>query len=192
MAAANSNRPPVAGRSPNGTPLYECRCASCGAIRLADYRKLGKLCHPCAMRGNITHGLSKHPLYKLLKNVEARCYSASASHYEYYGGRGITVCDEWRTDPAAFVAWAEAHGYAPGLEIDRVDTDGPYSPSNCQFIAHAPNSRKRRNARCDEATARKIKESLAQGMTPAAAAALHGVPKMVAWHISKGNTWRGV
>lgn len=193
MAAANSNRPPVAGRSPNGTPLYECKCPSCGIVRLADYRKLGKRCLSCTLKErNTTHGLSRHPAYRLLKNMQARCEYPSASHYEYYGGRGIAVCDEWRNNPAEFVAWAEANGYAPGLEIDRKDADGPYAPWNCQFIAHAPNSRKRRNARCDEKTARAIKDKLAEGAHYKEVARLFGVPPMVVWHISKGRTWTDV
>lgn len=49
-----------------------------------------------------THGLSGHPLYKLLNNMIARCTYPSATHYAYYGGRGIAVCDEWRTNPAAW------------------------------------------------------------------------------------------
>ena len=193
MAAANSIRPPVAGRSPNGTPLYQCVCASCGAVRLADYRKLEKLCLACVPKNrNTSHGLSSHPIYKLLKSMEARCYYPSASSYEYYGGRGVIVCDEWRNDPAAFVSWAEANGYAAGMEIDRRDTNGPYAPWNCQFIPHAPNSRKRRNARCDEAQARAVKLALSAGKTVKVAAKEVGVPYMSAWHISKGNTWRDV
>lgn len=191
MADANSTRPPVAGRSSNGTPLYECICSSCGGVRLADYRKLGKRCHPCAMRErNTTHGLSSHPLYKLLKNIEVRCYYPSATNYEYYGGRGISVCDEWRNDPATFVKWTEGNGYSPGLEVDRIDNDGPYAPWNCRFVSHVANSQLRGNAKCDTQRARQVKNALASGSSVKAAAKAVGVPYMVAWHISKGHSWR--
>jgi hypothetical protein len=191
MADANSNRPPVAGRSSNGTPLYECKCPSCGVVRIADSRRLGKRCLSCTLKErNTTHGLSNHPAYKLLKSMEVRCNYPSASNYEYYGGRGIKVCQEWSENPASFVAWAEANGFAPGLEIDRIDTDGPYAPWNCQFIRHAPNSQKRRNAKCNAEIARAIKGYLAQGIHYKEAALLAGVPPMVAWHIGKGRTWR--
>lgn len=191
MAAANSNRPPVAARSSNGTPLYEVVCPSCGSTRLGDARRLGKRCLACSLKErNTTHGLSAHPLYKLIKSVQARCDYPSASNYKYYGGRGITICDEWRREPQSFIAWAESNGYSPGLELDRKDVNGPYSPENCRFIAHATNSRLRRNARCTEDVAARIKKALANGMTPKEAAELCGVPHMVAWHISKGNTWR--
>jgi hypothetical protein len=190
MAAAHFIQPDA--RSSNGTPLYHNTCPDCGATRLSDKRRLGKPCMPCANKRRATHGLCGNPLFKLLNNVRARCEHPSASHYEYYGARGIAVCDEWKNDPAAFVAWAEANGYAPGLELDRKEVNGPYAPWNCQFIPHAPNSRKRRNMRCDEAQAALVKKALAEGASVKAAAAAAGVPYMSAWHISKGNTWREI
>lgn len=189
MADANSIRVPDA-RSPNGTPLFKRTCHDCGIVTLSDKRRLDKPCIACANKRRSTHGLVRHPLYKLLKNMEARCNYPSASNYEHYGARGIRVCDEWAKDPAAFVAWATANGYRPGLEIDRRDVNGPYAPWNCQFISHQDNSRTRRNAKCDLPRARSVKAALAAGATVTEAAASAGVPKMVAWHISKGNTWK--
>jgi hypothetical protein len=122
--------------------------------------------------------------------MEARCRYKSASGYKYYGGRGIRVCDEWLKDPASFVSWAVENGYRSGLEIDRKDVNGPYAPWNCRFISHVDNSRVRRNAKCDVERARVIKTALARGMPVPDAARAAGVPRMVAWHISKGNTWK--
>lgn len=144
----------------------------------------------CSNKARATHGLSRHPLYRLLKNACARCEIPSSSNFAYYGGRGITVCDEWRSDPAAFVRWAIENGYAPGLELDRRDVDGPYAPWNCRFVPHVENSQARRNARCDINRARLVKAALAAGETVGAAAATAGVPQMVAYHISRGSTWR--
>lgn len=176
-------------RSPNGTPLFECVCPDCGKVRIQDKRKIGKPCLPCANRRRSTHGLCGHPLYGLLHNMIVRCKYPSATNYRYYGGRGIKVCDEWTKDPAAFVKWAKDNGYAPGLEIDRIDVDGPYAPWNCRFIPHVRNSQLRRNKRCSLAIASSIKAKLKEGLPIRVISEAIGVPYMVVWHISKGNTW---
>ena len=179
-----------ASKSANGTPLYENPCPDCGKSRLSDRRRVGKPCAPCSNRRRATHGLVGHPLYKKLQGMRARCEYPSATNYSYYGGRGIRVCEEWVSDPAAFVAWAKANGYREGLEIDRIDADGPYAAWNCRFVPHAKNSRRRRNAVCDEPRASRVRRALVGGSSVAEAASTAGVPYMVAWHISKGNTWR--
>ena len=189
MADSNSIPAPV-GRSKNGTPLYECVCPDCGTVRLNDKRKIGSRCHPCAGRLRATHGMTGSPLFKLLMGIRVRCEQPSATNFKYYGGRGIKVCDEWRQDPRAFAEWALANGYAEGLELDRIDVNGPYAPWNCRFVDHKTNSRTRRNARCDMQTAAKIKAMLADGVHYKAVAAAVDVPPMVAWHIAKGNTWK--
>lgn len=181
---------PVAGRSSNGTPLFECACPECGKIRILDKRKLGKPCAACASKSRRTHGLSAHPLYRLLKNLQVRCNYPSASHFKYYGGKGVTVCDEWTSDPAAFVRWAIENGYQRGLELDRIDANGPYAPWNCRFLSHVDNSRRRSNARCTAELAATIKLRLSEGLRVKDISATLGVPYMTVWHISKGNTWQ--
>jgi hypothetical protein len=182
--------PPVVARSSNHTALFECVCPDCGKVRIQDRRKLGKPCPACSAVRRRTHGLCKDPLYKLLKNLQVRCNYPSASNYEYYGAKGVKVCDEWANDPAAFVKWARENGYRPGLEIDRIDVNGPYAPANCRFLSHAENSRRRSNSRCDAETAATIKQMLAGGARIQEVASATGVPYMSVWHISKGNTWR--
>lgn len=189
MADANSIPAPVS-RSSNGTPLYLCVCPDCGKERLNDKRKIGSRCHPCAGKLRKTHGMCGTPLFKLLMNVRVRCEQPSATHYSYYGGRGIYVCKEWVEDPRVFAAWAEQNGYAKGLELDRIDVDGPYAPWNCRFIDHKTNSRLRRATKCNLEKASKIKALLSAGVHYKAAAQLAGVPPMVAWHIAHGNTWK--
>ena len=158
--------------------------------RLQDRRKWGKPCMACANKRRATHGLSGHPLYRLLKGMEARCKNQSHEHYRYYGGKGIRVCEQWEQDPEAFAAWALANGYAKGLEIDRIDPDGDYCPENCRFVSHEVNSQNRTNGRCDKARAAIVHRELAAGASVRDAANSAGVPYMSAWHIAKGNTWR--
>lgn len=84
--------------------------------------------------------------------MRMRCLNKNSSVYPYYGGRGISICDEW-SDFAVFRQWALDHGYRDDLTIDRLDVDGNYEPSNCiwadaqaqsenrRFVSRAPNGR---------------------------------------------------
>lgn len=87
-----------------------------------------------------SHGYHGTKIYKLWATMVARCGSKSSTNYKYYGGRGITVCEDWRNNPKSFIEWALSNGYEEGLEIDRIDNSKGYEPSNCQFITHAENS----------------------------------------------------
>jgi len=79
-------------------------------------------------------------LYKLWDAIKDRCYRHGNCRYYRYGGRGITVCPGWKKNSRAFVEWAKAHGYKEGLQIDRINNDGDYSPANCRFVTHRENN----------------------------------------------------
>lgn len=73
-----------------------------------------------------------------------RCYRPKCHGYKNYGGRGITVCDQWRHSYSQF---QKDMGLRPdGMEIDRIDVNGHYEPSNCRWISRAMNARTRRSA----------------------------------------------
>lgn len=80
-----------------------------------------------------------------------RCYNEKAKDYKYYGGRGITVCKEWRQDPTEFIRWCEEESNwfeGCGLTLDKVDNDKGYSPDNCRFttkIIQTQNQRTRKD-----------------------------------------------
>ena len=87
---------------------------------------------------NYKHGLCKHPFYKTWDGMITRCYNARSIGYENYGGRGITVCEEWKSSPENFINWIERYieqnGEIPsGYTLDRKDTNNSYCPENCCF-----------------------------------------------------------
>lgn len=79
-----------------------------------------------------THGLSKHPIYSVWHNMNVRCNYKGFPAYKYYGGRGIKICQEWE-NVLVFYEWAINNGYREGLTIDRINTNGNYTPDNCRF-----------------------------------------------------------
>lgn len=78
--------------------------------------------------------------------MKERCLSPGSHAYALYGGRGITVCDEWRNSFDAFRDWALTHGYSEDLSIDRIDVDGDYCPENCRWADAITQSN---NTRCN-------------------------------------------
>jgi len=91
----------------------------------------------------MTEGGSGTRIHRIWKGMKGRCQTPSASGFAYYGGRGIKVCKEWQTF-LGFLDWALATGYADDLEIDRIDADLDYSPTNCRWVSPDINRDRRR------------------------------------------------
>lgn len=80
--------------------------------------------------------------YTVWQNMKARCYNPRSPSWQYYGGRGIQVCDRWRNSFANFVT---DMGEKPdGRSLDRIDNDGNYEPGNCRWATPAEQVRNRR------------------------------------------------
>ena len=79
------------------------------------------------------HHLQNTRIYRIWCGMKRRCYNKHNEHFDRYGGRGIIVCDEWKTDFMNFYDWAMSNGYDDKLSIDRINNEGNYEPSNCRW-----------------------------------------------------------
>lgn len=79
------------------------------------------------------HGKTNTRLYRIWGAMRSRCYNPNTANYHNYGGRGITVCEEWRKDFQSFYTWSMEHGYKSDLSIDRIDNEQGYGPDNCKW-----------------------------------------------------------
>ena len=109
---------------------------SCGCLRLEINKTLKR---------NKKHGLSNTRLHKTWRGILDRITNPKNKQYSYYGGRGISICDEWKNDFKAFYDWAMSNGYADNLTIDRIDNNGNYEPSNCRWATYKIQNRNKNN-----------------------------------------------
>lgn len=104
-----------------------------------------KSCGCSTYDSHVKHGDCKNGkvtrVYTIWKGMKKRCYNKNEKKYKHYGGRGITICEEWLNDFGVFKVWSMKNGYSDILTIDRRNNDGNYCPENCRFITQKDNNR---------------------------------------------------
>lgn len=127
-----------------GTYLKNGSVKSCGCLNKDKLREMLTI-----------HGESKARLYKIWVGIKERCFNENDSCYKNYGGRGITMCDEWKNNYMLFRNWSYANGYCEDINkesysIDRIDNNGNYCPDNCRWVGIKIQQNNTRHNHCIE------------------------------------------
>jgi len=148
----------------NGKRTILGRC-ECGVEKIFNWMNVksgkSKSCGCLPLEINKKHGLTKHPLYSVWEGIIGRCYNKNHPKYHRYGGRGVSICDEWRNNPKSFYWWAINNGWEKGLSLDK-DKLSPNKPGNlycpeyCCFLTRKENSMYRENSRLIEYNGEKL------------------------------------
>lgn len=132
--------------------VWECVC-DCGnvinargsALTTGNTKSCGCLQKERASESHlIKHGGSYTRLYRIWHDMKSRCANPNAINYKYYGGAGVSVCEEWSSSFERFSEWANANGYSSELTLDRIDPYGNYEPGNCRWTTWSVQNKNKR------------------------------------------------
>jgi len=142
-------------RSSDGHTRWICEC-SCENKTIKTYNshdlvsEKTKSCGCIDRELKTIHGMYNTRLYRIYRGMIDRCYNPNRHEYEYYGGRGITICDEWLNDFMKFHNWAIKNNYKDNLTIERIENNSNYEPNNCKWATMKEQTNNQRNNRMVE------------------------------------------
>jgi len=131
---------------------WKCLC-DCGNITVVNgsmlrnhkIRSCGCLKDELTSKRFTKHGLTHTLLYDVWIKIKSRCCNIRDKDFHNYGGRNITIFNDWQHDFLSFYNWSITNGYKEGLTIERINVNGNYEPDNCTWIINAEQALNKRN-----------------------------------------------
>lgn len=122
----------------------ECSCGKQIQVRADGSQKIKSCGCKRSETTHRTHSMSGTKIHNVWLSMKYRCFNKNCKQFNDYGGRGISICEEWRNNFMSFYNWSISNGYKDGLSIDRINNDGNYEPSNCRFVTKTIQQRNQR------------------------------------------------
>lgn len=171
--------------------ICECGCGNKKEFQLNHLRNGHTKSCGCSMykAKNIIHGLRQTDLYRVWSAIKTRCNNPKAINYKNYGGKGIQMCVDWQNDVSLFYDWCITNGYKEGLEIDRINNNGNYEPSNCRFVTKIENRRNRDCVKLSLGDALDIRRKYSEGFSAKVLSKTYNVSMSSIWRVVSHKIW---
>ena len=179
------------------------KCTKCGETKpLSEYYKdkgcklgIATACIECAKEASLVNHRSKPPEYGVWAAVKQRCVDSNVNGYSYYGGKGIAVCARWKERGVGFDNFMQDMGSrpTPKHQIDRMDSNGDYTPENCRWVTPAVNARNRSNNSVTSSDVKTIRWLFDEGfLRQCEIMRIFNIDRALVYKIVRRKIWRNV